>query len=117
MAQLDEMPEAEKQSAVADRLVVTKTDIAEGGDVARLRDRLAAMNPFASITTAVNGELDPAMLADIAPRSSRAGAAELDRGLYATPPREGRPSPGRERFASRSGAHDAPIHAFCLKFD
>ena len=119
MGQLDTMPEAAKQSAVADRLVVTKTDIAEGSTVERLRERLAAMNPFASITTAVNGELDPAMLTDIAPRSARAGAAELDRWLYAAAPREDtrNANPVRERFASHSGTHDAAIHSFCLKFD
>jgi G3E family GTPase len=119
MGQLDTMPEAAKQSAVADRLVVTKTDIAEGRAVERLRGRLAAMNPFASITTAVNGELDPAMLTDIAPRSASAGAAELDRWLYAAAPGDDarRASPVRERFASHSGAHDAAIHSFCLEFD
>src|SRR5262249_42288685 len=69
MGQLDAMPEAVKQAAVADRLVVTKTDIAGGDAVARLRQRLQALNPFALCTTAVNGELDPALLADIAPRT------------------------------------------------
>ena len=48
--QLDTMPEAVKQAAVADRLVITKTDIADRDTVERLQQRLAAMNPFALIT-------------------------------------------------------------------
>src|SRR5262249_53283715 len=114
--QLDRQPEASKQAAVADRLVVTKSDIAKGGDVERLNARLAAMNPYATITTAVNGELDPATLADIAPRNAKAGAAELDRWLYAGAAKNGA-GPVRERFAPRSSAHDAAIHSFCLKFE
>jgi G3E family GTPase len=117
MGQLDTMPEAAKQAAVADRLVITKTDIAPAGAPERLRERLQAMNPFASITTAVNGELDPAALADIAPRSLKARAAELDRWLYAAGPDAREASPVRERFAAPRSAHDAAIHSFCLWFD
>jgi G3E family GTPase len=117
MGQLDTMPEAAKQAAVADRIVVTKTDIAPAGALERLRGRLQAMNPFASITTAVNGELDPAVLADIAPRSLKARAAELDRWLYAAGADAREASPVRERFATPSSAHDAAIHSFCLWFD
>src|SRR5438128_10678059 len=69
MGQLDTMPEATKQAAVADRIVITKTDLADGASVDRLRMRLERMNPFAAVTTAVNGELDPAFLADIGPTS------------------------------------------------
>jgi G3E family GTPase len=116
MGQLDTMPEAAKQAAVADRLVITKTDIAPAEVVERLRERLAAMNPFAPITIAVNGALDPAMLADIAPRSVGARAADLDRWLYAAGPDARGASPVRERFAAPS-AHDAAIHSFCLWFD
>ncbi|MGZ5101426.1 MAG: CobW family GTP-binding protein [Usitatibacter sp.] len=125
MGQLDTMPEAAKQAAVADRLVITKTDIAGADMVERLRQRLKAMNPFALVATAVDGELDPALLADIAPKSARARTGELNRWLYAVAPeakdaRQGAPQfslslgrgPGRG-----SGAHDAAIHSFCLWFD
>ena len=114
--QLDTMREAARQAAVADRLVVTKTDLAAPEDIGRLRERLAAMNPYATITAAVNGELDPRLLADIAPRSSRADSAEIDRWLYAGAGDAARLRPSRERPASAS-AHDAAIHSFCLWFD
>jgi G3E family GTPase len=54
--------EARKQAILADRLVITKTDLADGAQVARLRERLSALNPRADIRTAVAGELDPRCL-------------------------------------------------------
>ena len=59
---LDWSAEARKQIILADRLVVTKTDLAERGAVERLTARLRALNPRAAITTAVDGELDPRCL-------------------------------------------------------
>jgi G3E family GTPase len=120
MGQLDTMPEAVKQAAVADRLVITKTDIADGNTVERLQQRLRAMNPFALLTTAVDGELDPALLADIGPQSVTARSGELGRWLNATAPESRRAEEGgflRQQFAPRTGAHDAAIHSFCLWFD
>ncbi|MBE7247466.1 MAG: GTP-binding protein, partial [Actinomycetospora chiangmaiensis] len=46
-ATLDAHPEAVRQVAVADRLVLTKADLA--GDTAALRRRLAALNPVAPL--------------------------------------------------------------------
>jgi G3E family GTPase len=118
IGQLDTMPEAAKQAAVADRLVITKTDIADPETVARLRERLKAMNPFALMTDAINGELDPAMLADIAPRSAKARAGELNRWLYAgAAPTTLSPLGGSPTGRGRTSTHDAAIHSFCLWFD
>jgi G3E family GTPase len=117
MGQLDTMPEAAKQAAVADRLVITKTDIADANTVERLRERLKAMNPFALVSIAIDGELDPALLADIAPKSARAPTRELNHWLSA----DSSLSPARKRESPPggrgSGAHDAAIHSFCLWFD
>ncbi|RWM07170.1 GTP-binding protein [Mesorhizobium sp.] len=46
-ATLDAHVEAVKQAAVADRIVLTKTDLAEAGDVEALRARLRQINPNA----------------------------------------------------------------------
>jgi G3E family GTPase len=62
--QLDAQFESVKQIAVADRLVLTKTDIADPAKVAALRLRLAAINPAAPVIVAVRGEVDPALLFD-----------------------------------------------------
>jgi G3E family GTPase len=47
--QLHRYPECGKQVAVADRLVITKSDIADPGTVARLTAELARLNPAADI--------------------------------------------------------------------
>ncbi|MGL4634751.1 MAG: CobW family GTP-binding protein [Beijerinckiaceae bacterium] len=71
MATLDNQPEAMRQAAVADRLVLTKTDLPQVNEesVAALRARLKALNPAASLisvaeATAANlldcGLYDPA---------------------------------------------------------
>lgn len=59
MATLDAQPEAVKQAAVADRLLLTKTDIADGPTVSALQDRLRALNPAAPILKPNHGDIDP----------------------------------------------------------
>ena len=54
--------EARKQIILADRLVITKTDIAGEGAAEQLTAQLRALNANAEIDLAVNGELDPARL-------------------------------------------------------
>lgn len=58
--QLDECPESVKQAAVADCLLVSKTDLA--GSPARLRKRLSRVNPGARIHEVVRGEIAPGLL-------------------------------------------------------
>jgi len=120
MGQLDTMPEAVKQAAVADRIVITKTDLADAASVERLRRRLEKMNPFAGLITAVNGELDPAQLADIGPREISAPSQDLERWLSksAAALREsGQGGALRKPMGMAGAVHDAAIHAFCLEFD
>jgi G3E family GTPase len=58
-ATLDAQPESVKQAAVADRLVLTKTDLAGSEALADLSRRLAMLNPGARRITAVMGEVAP----------------------------------------------------------
>ena len=62
MATLDTQDEARRQAAVADRLVLTKTDLAEADAVQALRARLRALNPVAPIHAAVAGAIAPAAI-------------------------------------------------------
>jgi G3E family GTPase len=55
-ATLDAHPEALKQAAMADRLVLTKTDLAEPAQSARMHERLRALNPAGAILDAAKGE-------------------------------------------------------------
>ena len=63
-ATLDNHDEAIKQAAVADRLVLTKTDIADYTQVEVLHARLQALNPGARVLRAVSGKLDPSEILD-----------------------------------------------------
>ena len=51
--------EARKQAILADRLVITKIDIAGASAAEKLATQLRALNPRAEILQAVNGALDP----------------------------------------------------------
>ncbi|MGZ8323129.1 MAG: CobW family GTP-binding protein [Rhodoplanes sp.] len=68
MATLDAHPESIKQAAVADRLVLTKTDLIETADQRAALDaltaRLSALNPAAPRLDAASGEAIPARLLD-----------------------------------------------------
>ncbi len=61
-AELNDHPEAVKQAAVADRLVLTKTDLATPEQSAALVARLHALNPAATVLDAAKGEATPERL-------------------------------------------------------
>ena len=60
---LERMPEARKQLALADRIVMTKSDLTDDETTGRLRDRIAALNP-APVAIAIEGEIAPSFLLD-----------------------------------------------------
>src|SRR4051812_22565001 len=62
LATLEWWAEARKQVILADRLIVSKTDLAGAGAVAPLTERLQSLNPRAAIDTAISGEIDPRAL-------------------------------------------------------
>jgi len=114
-ASLDTTAEAPKQVAVADRIVITKSDLAPESAVAELERRLQAMNPYAARTRAINGELDPAFLRDIAPRSARASVEEAGRWLAPSGIDSG--SEGAYLGQAVRAAHDPSIRSFALWFE
>jgi G3E family GTPase len=59
--------ESVRQMAAADRLVLTKTDIADEGTIARLFAHVRQINPDAPIVRAADPALDPVTLLDHAP--------------------------------------------------
>jgi G3E family GTPase len=68
--------EARKQAILADRLVITKTDIADDGAAEALAARLRKLNARAEILQAVNGALDPTRLTEPATDPRNAFVAE-----------------------------------------
>jgi G3E family GTPase len=67
--------EARKQIVLADRLVITKTDLADEDAMPRLSERLRGLNATAPIDTAVDGVLDPRCLVEpgLSPLQPRSG--------------------------------------------
>ena len=63
-AALDNAAEARKQVILADRLVISKTDLATPAIVERLTQRLQRLNPRAAIDIAVGGALDPSRIVE-----------------------------------------------------
>jgi G3E family GTPase len=111
LAQLARHPESTKQVAVADRLVLTKTDLVAGENAAILMERLRRLNPSAPLWRAASEPLDAEAL--------------LAHDLFAT---AGRSETARRWFAAEIAAHapdDAPdrnrhdetIYAFAVSLD
>jgi G3E family GTPase len=123
-ATLDAQFESVQQAAMADRLILTKTDLAPPAARAALESRLARLNPGAPRLVAEHGRIDPAALFGIAPHPGTDRAAALGwvgpapaappalpplSGLArATSPFSG-PSPGLIAPNSRFARHDARI--------
>jgi G3E family GTPase len=63
-ATLDRQIESVKQAAVADRLLLTKTDLVPPAQSMALSQRLRRLNPAAPIIVSRQGEVDPASLLD-----------------------------------------------------
>ncbi|MDB5373271.1 MAG: cobalamin synthesis protein/P47K [Belnapia sp.] len=118
MATLDAQPEAVKQAAVADRLVLTKTDLATPETVSALWTRLRALNPGAPLLNALHGDIGPAELLDCglydATRKHPDVRRWLDAEAYAAHDHHHAHHHGHGHDVSR---HDARIHSFCLTFD
>jgi len=62
MSQLDQFPLAQSQIGYADRILLTKTDVA--GDNPELTARLQRINARAPVYNMVQGDIDPALLFD-----------------------------------------------------
>jgi G3E family GTPase len=75
-----EVPEARKQVILADRLVISKTDLATPAAVERLTRRLQQLNPRATIDIAVAGALDPQRMIDPAAGERSGFVAEAEHG-------------------------------------
>ncbi len=63
--QLDTYIESNRQAAVADRLVITKTDLADDRATQALKARLRNLNPDAPLVMATDADLDLSSLADM----------------------------------------------------
>ncbi|MFK0276567.1 CobW family GTP-binding protein [Ensifer sp. NPDC090286] len=85
LTQLETYVESNRQAAVADRLVVTKSDLSDAGTVGALSDKLRIINPDAPLVLAGEPDIDLAALIDEGP-TLRAGGLQSSSGFYCDAP-------------------------------
>ncbi len=115
MGQLDAHFEAAKQVAVADRLLLTKTDLATPEAVAALRARLAALNPAADLIVVTHGALDPDTIRNLGLWNADTKSVGVARWLKAQRYRPARGGTLGGRPAE--DGHDTRIRAFSVTID
>jgi G3E family GTPase len=108
---LDRQPEAVKQAAVADRLLLTKTDLAEPAARRKLEERLKALNPSAPIVPVAQGAIDPATLFNIGFYDPVTKSADVQRWLRDEAFETGHAHDHEHPDVNR---HDDRIRAFCV---
>jgi G3E family GTPase len=106
--QLEQFTEPVKQVALADRLVVTKSDLIAEPQLDGLVARLSQLNPRAPVRLALNGEIDLAFLIDVGLRRTSARLEEIERWLG--------DSDG-DHHDSDAHRHDEHVKTFVLRFE
>jgi G3E family GTPase len=104
LEQLETMEEPVKQAALADRIVITKSDLAGEEVTARLEARLRELNPQAPIRRALNGEIELAFLIDVGLRNMKGKLEDIERWM-------GEPDEHGHRHS-----HDAKVKSFSLRY-
>jgi len=116
-ATLDAHEEAGKQVAVADRLVLTKTDLLGGQDAPHdLRMRLARLNPGAVLVEAAQGHASAAALLDAGPYDTEKKIPDVRHWLNAEAFASAN-SHGHSTHEHDVNRHDARIRAFCIRHE
>ncbi len=120
-AQLARQPEAVKQAAMADRLLITKCDQAEPAVVETLAATLADLNPGAPQFRVAGGEADPAAIVDCGLWNPVTKSADVTRWLaaeaVAAKARQNPYAPRRSGPVGDPDRHDASTHAFVVRID
>ncbi len=83
LSQLDAEAEPAKQIAVADRIVLTKTDLADPGQIARLEGRVRALNRSAPMIKAVKGAISPSELMGLGAHEPALAGTDVEKWLAA----------------------------------
>jgi G3E family GTPase len=108
-ATLDAHAEAVKQVAVADRLVLTKTDLADRTSLSALRARLHALNPATPVLDAARGEADASRILNCGLYDPANKIPDVTRWLAVEAYAD-----GHHRHDHDPNRHDAHIRAFAL---
>ncbi len=120
---LDRQIESIKQAAVADRLLITKTNLVDNDVLRRLQVRLRDLNAAAPQIIAENGVVDPASLFDAGLFNPKTKSLDVQNWLkaeaYAEPHdhEHGTAGHGHTHQHNDVNRHDAHIKAVCLTID
>jgi G3E family GTPase len=117
LGQLETSPEAERQIALADRIFITKADLAAADSLASLQAALRAINAQAEIERCAMGEVHPRELTGIGLASARVNTHTLRfLGELAPPPTA---DVGREVYfgARLPKRHDPAVKTLSLRYD
>jgi G3E family GTPase len=117
-ATLDRQMESVKQAAVADRLLLTKSDLADAASRAALEARLRTLNPAAPIYPVVQGEIEPALLFNAGLYDPTTKTADVQAWLKAEAyDRDDHHHDHGHHPHHDVNRHDDSIRAFCLTYD
>jgi len=114
MATLDAQEEAVKQAAMADRLLLTKTDLVPAVERAAIEARLRVLNPAAPVIPVEQGQIDPAQLFDAGLYNPAIRSNDVQRWLRAEAYEHAHHHHRHHHDVNR---HDDRIRATCLTFD
>ena len=119
LTQLEHSPEAERQIALADRIFITKTDLAEKEQIERVRQAVHAINERADVRPCTLGQLHPRELVNIGLSHARADAQTLRfLGESLTPESGESPAAGQRYLGERlPNRHDPSVRTLSLRFD
>ena len=118
LGQLDSFPEPVKQAALADVILITKTDLADRASVEALKARLRQLNPSVEMREVVHGEISPDQLFSRA-ADPRANPNELRHWLDAEAYEHAHEHDGDHHHHTDNdpNRHGDNIRAFCLTLD
>ena len=116
VGQIDQQTEAVKQIAIADKILVTKTDLTSADHLETLCGRIRQLNSESPIEFIRQGEVDPKRLIDLGLSSSRASLKTLQfLGEALTDDAVSADGAGRY-LGQRSAAHNAAVKTLSLRF-
>jgi G3E family GTPase len=75
--QIENQAEVVKQIAIADLILISKSDLIQAEDLDNLKSQISDINPRAQILLVINGELDPYSLINLGLSSARVSAKTL----------------------------------------
>ncbi|NQU70082.1 MAG: GTP-binding protein [Rhodospirillales bacterium] len=110
--QFDDHEESVKQVAVADRIVMTKCDLATAEGIKSLDARLTELNPAAPVTRALHGEIHPDQLFNAGLYDPATKSLDVQRWL-----RDEAYGEDGHHHSHDVNRHDANIRAFCITYD